>query len=172
MSARRTEMHRLQELVRLHRQGTSAREAARLLGMSRNTVSGYVTALRAAGLLEGAVEALPELADLKRALPANLPPQQRSSIEVWAPRVRTLLAGGAQPRGIYDLLRTTESTFSGSLSAVKRLCARLHREVGPRPRDVAIPVDTDAGLSDPTDFSRSVASGSLLALPRPSRLSR
>lgn len=145
-------MHRLQELVRLHRQGTSVREASRLLGMSRNTAGGYVTALRAAGLLEGAVEALPELAELKRALPANLPPQQTSSIEVWAPRVRELLAGGAQPRGIYDLLRTTEPAFVGSLSAVKRLCARLDREVGPRPADVAIPVETAAGEVAQVDF--------------------
>ncbi|MFZ5476769.1 MAG: hypothetical protein ACOZNI_08345 [Myxococcota bacterium] len=104
-------MHRLQELVRLHRQGTSAREAARLLGMSRNTVGAYLTALAAAELLESAVEALPELAELKAALPANLPPQQSSSIEAWAPRVRVLLAGGAQARGIYDLLRTTEPEY-------------------------------------------------------------
>lgn len=145
-------MHRLQELVRLHRQGTSAREAARLLGMSRNTVSGYLTALRSAGLLEGAVEVLPELAELKAALPANVPPQQTSSIEAWAPRVKVLLAGGAQPRGIYDLLRTTEPAFVGSLSAVKRLCARLQRDVGPRPRDVAIPVDTAAGEVAQVDF--------------------
>ena len=145
-------MHRLQELVRLHRQGTSAREAARLLGMSRNTVSGYLAALRSAGLLEGAVEALPELAQLKAALPANVPPQQTSSIETWAPRVKVLLAGGAQPRGIYDLLRTTEPAFVGSLSAVKRLCARLQRDVGPRPRDVAIPVDTAAGEVAQVDF--------------------
>jgi len=33
----RIEMHRLRELVRLHRQGTGAREVARLLGMSPNT---------------------------------------------------------------------------------------------------------------------------------------
>ena len=49
MGARRTELHRLQERVRLHRQGTSAREAARSLGMSRNPVSGCLTALRSVG---------------------------------------------------------------------------------------------------------------------------
>src|SRR5688500_11404829 len=94
MSARRTEMHRLQELVRLHRQGTSAREVARLLGMSRNTVADYLNALAAAELLEGAVESLPELAELKAALPVNLPPQQVSSIDAWAPRVRQLVRRG------------------------------------------------------------------------------
>lgn len=152
MSAKRTDMHTLQELVRLHRQGTSAREAARLLGISRNTASQYLKALAAAELLEGAVDGLPELAELKAALPVKLPPQQVSSIDAWASRVRALLAGGAQPRGIYDLLRTTEPTFAGSLSAVKRLCARLQREVGPRPGDVAIPVDTAAGEVAQVDF--------------------
>lgn len=49
----RTEMHRLQELVRLHRKGTGAREVARLLGMSPNTERSYRNALFLAGLLEG-----------------------------------------------------------------------------------------------------------------------
>lgn len=33
----RTDMHKVQELVRLHRMGTGAREVARLLGISPNT---------------------------------------------------------------------------------------------------------------------------------------
>ncbi len=41
MSAKRTDMHRLQELVRLHRMGTGAREVARLLRMSPNTERDY-----------------------------------------------------------------------------------------------------------------------------------
>ena len=98
-------MHRLQEVVRLHRQGTSVREASRLLGMSRNTAGCYVTALRAAGLLEGAVETLPELAELRAALPANVPPLQTSSIEVWASRA---VADRANPRlsGAFRALRS------------------------------------------------------------------
>lgn len=35
---RRKEMHDIQELVRLHRLRTPTREAARALGMSRNTL--------------------------------------------------------------------------------------------------------------------------------------
>lgn len=51
-------MHRLQDLVRLHRLGTGAREVARLLGMSPNTERDYRLALGEAGLLEGGAPAL------------------------------------------------------------------------------------------------------------------
>jgi len=63
MCMRRVEMQRLQELVRLHRMGTGAREVARMLHMSPNTERDYRNALRAEGLLEGAVEeiAAPEV---------------------------------------------------------------------------------------------------------------
>ncbi len=48
-------MHRLQELVRLHRMGTGKREVARLLKMSPRIELEYRKALSKAGLLEGAV---------------------------------------------------------------------------------------------------------------------
>lgn len=53
-------MHRIHELVRLHREGKGAREVARLLGMSPNTERSYRNALWLAGLLEGDAAALPE----------------------------------------------------------------------------------------------------------------
>jgi hypothetical protein len=48
MCMRRTEMHRLQDLVRHHRLGTGCREIARLLGMSPNTERRYREALEEA----------------------------------------------------------------------------------------------------------------------------
>ena len=45
MSAKRVEMHRLQELVRLHRMGTGCRKVANLLKMSPNTEREYRQAL-------------------------------------------------------------------------------------------------------------------------------
>ena len=85
MSARRMGVHRLQDLVRLHRMGTGAREVARLLRMSPNTERQYRTALEAAGLLAGEVEPLPTMEALKLAVGAHVPskpaPQQQSSIE-------------------------------------------------------------------------------------------
>jgi len=47
MCMRRVEMQRLQELVRLHRMGTGAREVARMLRMSPNTERDYRNALQA-----------------------------------------------------------------------------------------------------------------------------
>lgn len=69
MSTRRIDMDRLQELVRLHRMGTGARAVARLLRMGPNAERDYRDALEAAGLLDGSVDDLPELAALKETTP-------------------------------------------------------------------------------------------------------
>lgn len=61
MSAERTDMHRLQELVRLHGRGHWARTVARLLAMSPNTERHYREILQRAELLSGDAAALPEL---------------------------------------------------------------------------------------------------------------
>ena len=121
-------MHRLQDLVRLHRMGTGVREVARLLGMSPNTERQYRQALREAGLLEGKPEDLPDVAVLRLAiedaLPSKAMPQHASSVERWAERITEMLGGGATPTAIYDRLRLEHDDFGGSLSAVKRLCTR------------------------------------------------
>jgi DNA-binding IclR family transcriptional regulator len=72
MTNRRTEMHRLQELVRLYRLGTGYREIARLVRMSPNTERKYRRALVAAGLLEGNPDELPNLVTLRSAVEENL----------------------------------------------------------------------------------------------------
>ncbi|MEK6779288.1 MAG: IS21 family transposase [Candidatus Deferrimicrobiota bacterium] len=145
-------MHTLQELVRLHRQGKSAREAALLLKVSRNTVRVYLATLRRAGLLDGPEGALPSLETLKAAVPRGKPPQERSTVAGWEPRIKQLSATGAGPRAIFDLLRTTEADFKGSLSAVKRSCVQLKRRLGPCADDVAIPVVTEPGQVAQVDF--------------------
>ena len=142
----RTDMHRLQELVRLFRLGSGAKEAATLLKMSPNTERKYREALLAAGLLAGDVVDLPDLERLQlvisEALPAKPVPQQVSSVESWADKITTMVEAGAEPTAIYDRLRLEEEGFEGSLSAIKRMCARLKRARGPRPEDVVIPVET------------------------------
>ena len=149
-------MHRLQELVRLHRLGTGARHVARLLGLGPNTERRYREALEGAGLLQGDLEAIPELEVLKAAVlkhaPPAVPPQQTSSLEAHRERIEALQGKGLRPKAIYDRLRLEEPTFSGSLGAVKRLMARLSRERGPRQQDVAIPVVTEAGEIAQVDF--------------------
>lgn len=156
MSAPRTDMHRLQEMVRLHRLGNSVRVVARRLQMGRDTVRVYQTALRLAGLLDGDAATLPEPEALQAAVAAQRPakpsPQQTSSLERWRPQVAAMADKGAGPQAIFDFLRTREPGYCASLSAVKRLCLRLAKERGVRPEDVAIPVDTAPGEVAQVDF--------------------
>ena len=51
MGARRTDLHRLQEMLRLHRLGQGSRGIARRLRMGRDTIRCYLRALSAAELL-------------------------------------------------------------------------------------------------------------------------
>jgi transposase len=153
---RKIDMHRLQELVRLHRMGTGARKVAQLLTMSPNTERAYRQALIGAGLLVGAVDALPEAGALREAVQTHLPPkdkpQHESSIAKWADHITSMLEDGAESAAIYYCLRLQEKEFEGSLSAVKRLCKRLRQAKGIDPDKVAIPVDTDPGEVAQVDF--------------------
>ena len=157
MSARKTDMHRLQEVIRLHRLGKSRRTIARQLRMGRDTIRGYVETFSNKGLLDGTADDLPDL-DALRAIvsevsTASAPAHQTSSIKQWEPKIVELCAKGAGPTAIHDHLRLQYgSQYSGSLSAVKRLCVRLARESGPASTDVAIPVETDAGEVAQVDF--------------------
>ncbi|HYD50116.1 MAG TPA: hypothetical protein VEB21_17285 [Terriglobales bacterium] len=134
----------MQELVRLHRLGSGRREVARLLGVSPNTERQYREILEKEGLLVGAADQLPELEELKAAVAkhwASNPAQvQPSSVERWAEQVTGLLAKGARPKAIYDYLRLEVEGFSGSHSAIKRLCRRLAKAKGIEAKDVVIPV--------------------------------
>lgn len=150
-------MNRLQEMVRLHRLGRSSREIARLLRMGRDTIRCYLRGLEQAGILEGATSALPEVGDLRAVVsehaPAKEAPAQRSSVERWREEISRLRrVNGAGPTAIHDWLRLHEPDYEGSLSAVKRLYLRLEREEGPKPTDVAIPVETDPGEVAQVDF--------------------
>jgi|GEM_PF-3566521 len=80
-------MHRLQELVRLHRIGTGCYAAARMLSMSPNTERVYRSALMAAGLWDGPVEPLPSLDELRRAVEAHIPRRVLRSSSAAALRV-------------------------------------------------------------------------------------
>jgi transposase len=156
VSQTRTEMDQLQELVRLHRMGTGCREVARLLAISPNTERLYREILVAEGLLAGAVEELPELAVLRAAVVKHVgekrTPQQTSSVERWSEAVQEMMTKDATPKAIYDCLRLEDSEFAGSLSAIKRLCARLQGEKAVEAKDVAIPVVSAAGEIAQVDF--------------------
>ncbi|TPV97296.1 MAG: IS21 family transposase [Myxococcales bacterium FL481] len=153
---RRISMHRLQDIVRLHRLGERARAIARMLKISPNTERRYRHALEQAGLLHGDPDELPELAALQRAVEAALPfqplPQQASSLERWRPHIEALIDDGAAPKAIFDRLRLEHADFNGTLSAVKRLYASTRRKRGICVTDVAIPVDTAPGKVAQVDF--------------------
>ena len=158
VSAQGISMHRLQELVRLHRLGGgTAHEVAASLRMSPNTERKYRTALTAAGLLVGSVDALPALEELKAAveeqLPAVEPAQQQSSIAKWQPEVKALLAKGLAPKAIHDRLRLKyPDEYDGKIGALKRMVKRLRVEQGVSANDIAIPVETEPGHTAQVDF--------------------
>lgn len=157
MARRRVEMHRLEELVRLHRMRTGARETARLLTMSPTTERQYREALAAEGLLAGAVDELPALEILKAAVakhrPApGLPKQQTTTLAAWRPGIESLLDKGLGPRSIFDRLRLEQPDFAGTYWAVKRLCRTIRRGRGVQAEDVAIPVETAPGEIAQVDF--------------------
>ncbi len=158
MAARRLEMHRLQEMVRLHRSGYGAREVARLLSMSPNTEREYREALIEAGLLEGLPELLPALdvlcaAVLAKRPIASTPEHELSKIERWRATVEGHVRDGLGPRAIFDRLRLEHTNdFTGSYSQVKRMCRAIGRTQPVRPEDVAIPVITSPGDIAQVDF--------------------
>lgn len=157
MGAKRTDMHRLQEMVRLHRLGESSRSIARRLQMGRDTIRCYLRGLRNAGLLDGPADELPEFAAVRAVLdeyvPVTAAAPQSSTLTRWEPEITRLRRDkGAGPTAIHDWLRLHDPDYDGSLSSVKRVCARLHREEGPRASDVAIPVETAPGEVAQVDF--------------------
>ncbi len=156
MTAKRTPMHRLQELVRLHRLGQGARAVARQLQISPTTERQYRRALEAAGLLAGGPDDLPEVEELKAAIEARLPrrppPQQVSTASPWQGDIERLLAQGAGPRAIHDWLTLHVEGFDASYSAIKRLCRRVRRKRPVQADDVVIPVETKPGEVAQVDF--------------------
>ncbi len=156
MSRDRTDMHRLQELVRLHRLKTGYRKVATMLKMSPNTERDYRKALKRAGILDGDPDDLPELAALKAIVlqekPLKPPPQQVSKVEPWRKSIEAMVKKGAQPKAIYDCLRLEKKDFDGSLGAVKRMVRQLKKAQGVQPGDVSITVETAPGKIAQVDF--------------------
>jgi len=150
-------MHRLQELVRLHRMGTGFRKVATLLHMSPNTEREYRIALKKAGLLLGPVDALPELSELHAAVvmekPGGRPAHEQSSVLAWSAEIEGMLSKGAGPTSIHDALRLEhKDEYAGSLSAIKRYCLAWKRSQPVAAEDVRIPVQTAPGEVAQVDF--------------------
>ncbi len=156
MAAPRTDMHRLQELVRLHRLGVGPREVARLLRMSPKTELRYRTVLDAHDLLAGAVEKLPELEELRTAVLDGVGDGPVrcyvSSVDPWRKVIKKKAAEGVGPKAIHDWLVRTEAGYTGHYSSVLRMVRRLKRAGGVAAEDVALIVDTAPGEVAQVDF--------------------
>ncbi len=117
MSARRTDMHRIQELVRLHRLGQGQRAIAQQLRMGRETIRTFQGKLREAGLLEGCPADLPDSAVLKEVVGGGDElgeqiAQTPSSVEQWKPKISELHEKGCGPTAIHDHLRLCEPDYT------------------------------------------------------------
>ena len=159
MGARRTDMHRLQEVVRLHRLGVSIRRIARRLSMGRDTIRGFIEVLSRALMLEGAPDDLPPIEMLSALISDHVATSQSaephkpvSSVEAFMEEIVRQRAKGNGPTAIHDHLSVNQAGYSGSLSAIKRVCLRLDRDNGPKPEEVAIPVETAPGEVAQVDF--------------------
>ena len=132
-------MHRLQDLVRLHRLAVPVRQIAKQLGLSPNTERRYRELIAQAGLLEGDADDLPELAELRAVVDANAEPapQHASSVDRWALEIKAMFDSGCGPKAIFDFLRLEREGFDGSIGAIKRMVARLKKERDPFDRPVA-----------------------------------
>lgn len=156
MARPRVEMHRLQELVRLHRLGTHVRERCGMLAMSSRSEKRYRDILARAGLLEGPVGELPELCVLKAAVlavrPVPDPTPRESTVDRWRPQVEDAVKRGVQIKALHDKLVRTDPDYEASYSALRRAARRVRKARGVQAKDVAIAVTTLPGERAQVDF--------------------
>jgi transposase len=125
--------------------------------MSPNTERIYRQALEQAEILCGPVDKLPPLEVLKEVVSKYMASRPRvqheSSVKQWLPQIEEMIIQkNAHPKGIHDRLKRENKDFTGSVSAVKRACARIRKAKGIDADEVAIPVETDPGDVAQVDF--------------------
>ena len=156
MTAPRTDMHRLQELIRLHRMGVGSRERCRLLGMSPKTELKYRNLFANAGLLDGPETTLPDLEALRRCVEASAEPRPprryTSSVDAWFDDIERLVGEDAGAKAIHDWLKRTDDSYDGNYASVLRMVQRLKKDRGVAAEDVAIAVATEPGEVAQVDF--------------------
>lgn len=120
--------------------------------MGPNTARRYRAVLVSAGLLDGPLGDLPDVAAIRAAIDHALPPLERrpAPLEAWRSRIEALYAAGLSARATFDRLRIETlgepAPLAGSsYSAVKRAYSQIRRERGVEPEDVVIPVESVLG---------------------------
>ena len=116
-------MHYLPDLIHRLRLGQSARQVAKDLHLSRQTVSKYRELAKTAGYLTDSGE-LPDVAALAAALGAPVaPPRAPSTVEPFQAMVEELIGRRVEMMTIFDRLR--ERGYTGSYSSVRRFVHKL-----------------------------------------------
>ena len=113
----------------MHRADCPARMIARSLKISPNTERRYRRTFERADLMVGPHDVLPSSAQLQAAIDRSAPAlvrRTRSSVAPWSDEILALLQCGETPSTIHRQLATRHREFHASLSAVKRMCLKLH----------------------------------------------
>ena len=149
MSKRRLDTMDIHALLRRLKAGEKDRPIARALGVNRLTVAKYRTWAQEQNLLQGPVPDLETLhALLKASFGKDDPPQNQSSVEAYRETIQQLLERGLGPRLVWQKL-SERPGFTGSESAVYRLCAKLR---GAQPPEAVVRIETAPGEVAQVDF--------------------
>ena len=122
-------MHRLRELVRLHRMGLSTRKLAIALKIGRNTLRAYFVKLDAARLLEGPLDSIPDLYTLKCAIRRPI-----ARLESFEGRTRPSSAFSDAPPGIVN----GPSFYPGSENAANIAIETFAFQYGLSPKETML----------------------------------
>lgn len=143
----RRHMNEIREIIHRFRCGAGAREIARSMDLSRNTVRKYRDVAEEHGLLEPG-KPLPENRELGAVLgPRPVPRHMRSTVEPYAEVVRGLLEKKVEMVAIWQRLREDHG-YTGSYSSVRRFVRRLE----PGTPEAVCRVETPPGAEAQVDF--------------------
>jgi transposase len=123
----RLSMAKIHSIETLHASGHSNREIARLLGVDRGTVNGYVKRLKSRGEADPAAENQPNPhtgSGGQEELPHNGP---KSLCDAWRDQIEAKLNAGLSIQRIHQDLRS-EQGFEGSYHSVRRFVQRLGKK--------------------------------------------
>ena len=149
MTNRRTLTMDVQELVRLVRDGASDRAIAGLVGLNRRTVSRYRRWAAEQQLLDGPLPSVGELYEqLQATLPAQVPPQQTSSVAAYQDQILAYRRQGLELAAIRARLEEQQGVAI-SYDAVWRLVRRLEQS---QPPETFVRVEVPPGSEAQVDF--------------------
>lgn len=147
VSARRTDVLDIREIVRRLRMNEKVRGIARDLNVSRKTVRLYQAVAKKEGWLTAAE--LPEAREIHLRLQAHLPPKPAgppSPLEQHRPFIEEMRKKSVEIRALHQLLR--ERGYAGSYSSVRRFVNRLEAHLP----ECFVRVETPPGQEAQVDF--------------------